>query len=199
VRRYSWLILGCVLAFAHAAEAEPWQDQAYLSELLLRAAQTRLWDERYWHLLLHYHENIGGGYTSQADGPKFFLAPNGKTDPRAELEATIRKLFTDEPVGLSRQPAQCAFVARYHWLKAILSIDDHRLPPVPCERFTAWLDALNPYSVTLVFPSAFMNSPASMFGHTLLRIDQKGQTEQTRILAYTINYAAATDTTNVFS
>lgn len=29
-----------------------------------------------------------------------------------------------------------------------------------------------------------------MFGHTLLRVDQKGQTEQTRILAYTINYAA---------
>jgi hypothetical protein len=35
-----------------------------------------------------------------------------------------------------------------------------------------------------------MNNPASMFGHTLLRVDQKGQTEQTRILAYTINYAA---------
>ena len=29
-----------------------------------------------------------------------------------------------------------------------------------------------------------------MFGHTFLRIDQKGQTEQTRLLAYTINYAA---------
>jgi hypothetical protein len=35
-----------------------------------------------------------------------------------------------------------------------------------------------------------MNNPASMFGHTFLRVDQKGQTEQTRILAYTINYAA---------
>ncbi|MGH7232415.1 MAG: DUF4105 domain-containing protein, partial [Nitrospiraceae bacterium] len=43
---------------------------------------------------------------------------------------------------------------------------------------------------TLVFPYAFMNNPSSMFGHTLLRIDQKGQTEQTRILAYTINFAA---------
>jgi hypothetical protein len=35
-----------------------------------------------------------------------------------------------------------------------------------------------------------MNNPASMFGHTFLRIDQKGQTEQTRLLAYTIDYAA---------
>jgi hypothetical protein len=39
-----------------------------------------------------------------------------------------------------------------------------------------------------------MNNPPSMFGHTLLRIDQKGQTEQTRILAYTINYAAEAPT-----
>ena len=29
-----------------------------------------------------------------------------------------------------------------------------------------------------------------MFGHTFLRVDPKDQTEQTRILAYTINYAA---------
>ncbi len=49
---------------------------------------------------------------------------------------------------------------------------------------------MNPQGITLVFPSAFMNNPASMFGHTFLRVDQKGQTEQTRILAYTINYAA---------
>ena len=40
------------------------------------------------------------------------------------------------------------------------------------------------------FSSGVLNNPASMFGHTFLRIDQKGQTEQTRILAYTIDYAA---------
>ena len=41
-----------------------------------------------------------------------------------------------------------------------------------------------------------MNNPSSMFGHTLLRIDQKGQTEQTRLLAYAINYAANVTTEN---
>jgi len=35
-----------------------------------------------------------------------------------------------------------------------------------------------------------MNNPAFMFGHSFSRIDQKRQTEQTRILAYTINQAA---------
>ena len=59
-----------------------------------------------------------------------------------------------------------------------------------CERFDRWFADFEAQSITLIFPSAFLNNPASMFGHTLLRVDQKGQTEQTRILAYTINYAA---------
>jgi hypothetical protein len=51
------------------------------------------------------------------DDPGFFMAPTGKTDPQAELAATLAQFFSDEMVGRSKQPAQCAFVARYHWLK----------------------------------------------------------------------------------
>lgn len=165
-------------------------DQGYLADLIRRAADARLADDREWHLLLHYRRNLSGGSTSEADDPGFFLAPAGRTDPDAELAATLAQFFSDEPVGRSRQPAQCAFIARYHWLKEKLAFDEQRLPPPRCERFTAWLAELNPRAVTLIFPAAFMNNPASMFGHTLLRIDQKGQTEQTRLLAYTINFAA---------
>jgi len=150
-------------------------------------------------LLLHYRENLGGGYTSEADDPGFFMAPTGKSDPQAELEATLAKFFSDELVGRSRQPAQCAFVARYHWLKSELAIDNRRLPPQTCERFQSWFAEMNPQSITLIFASAFMNNPSSMFGHTFLRIDQKGQTEQTRLLAYTIHYAAEVTTENEFA
>jgi hypothetical protein len=64
------------------------------------------------------------------------------------------------------------------------------LVPQPCERFTRWFNEFNAKSITVIFPTGFMNNPASMFGHTFLRIDAKGQTPQTRILDYTINYAA---------
>ena len=131
-----------------------------------------------------------GGYTSEQDDPGFFMSPDGKTDPQAELDATLKQFFSDELVGRSRQPAQCAFIARYHWLREQLQFDETRLPPMACERFDRWFDDFEAQSITLIFPSAFLNNPASMFGHTLLRVDQKGQTEQTRILAYTINYAA---------
>ena len=163
---------------------------SYLAELTSRALDAKLADARMWHLLLHYRPTFLGGHKSEADDPGFFLSPTGKTDPQAELTATLAKFFSTELVGRSGQPAQCAFIARYHWLKEQLSFDDQRLLPQPCERFHAWYTELNPQAITLVFPSAFMNNPSSMFGHTLLRVDQKGQTEQTRILAYTINYAA---------
>ncbi|HEY2920314.1 MAG TPA: DUF4105 domain-containing protein [Candidatus Binatia bacterium] len=165
---------------------------------MARAGRAALHDERYWHLLLHYRQTIGGGVKSEADEAGFFLAPNGNIDPKAELEATIAQFFSTELVGRSRQPARCAFIARYHWLKTALAIDETRLPPQSCERFESWLKELNPASITLIFPSAYMNNPSSMFGHLLLRVDQKGQTENTRLLAYTVNYSADVTTDNGF-
>jgi uncharacterized protein DUF4105 len=166
-------------------------DDSYLRELIERATVARLADEREWHVLLHYQKNLfGRGFTSMQDDPGFFMAPTGQTDPQAELAATLGQFFSDELVGRSKQPAQCAFIARYHWLKEKLHFDERRLPPQPCERFTRWFNEFNAQSISVIFPTGFMNNPASMFGHTFLRIDGKGQTPQTRILDYTVNYAA---------
>ena len=185
-------LLACALVLASAVlgHATALPDPVYLHELTARAASARLAEQREWQLLLHYKPNLFGGVTSEEDDPGFFLSPDGKTDPQAELDATLKQFFSDDLVGRSKQPAQCAFVARYYWLKGKLAFDDRRLPPLRCERFENWFKEMNAQSLTMIFPSSFMNNPASMFGHTFLRVDQKGQTEQTRILAYTINYAA---------
>jgi hypothetical protein len=166
-------------------------DAAYLASLLERAAAAGLADRRQWQTLLHYRSIAGGdGAISDVDDRRFFLAPTGKTDPKAELAANLGAFFSTGPVGGDPQPAQCAFVARYRWLKAELGFDDRRLPPQDCARFRQWARELDAESVTLVFASAYLNNPASLFGHTLLRLDRRGQTEQTRLLAYAINYAA---------
>ncbi|HET9130970.1 MAG TPA: DUF4105 domain-containing protein, partial [Terriglobia bacterium] len=164
--------------------------ELYLQQLIDRAEQVKLAEQREWHLLLHYRKGLFGGYESEQDDPGFFLSSDGKTNPAAELNATLAKFFSDELVGSTRQPAQCAFIARYHWLKEQLNFDSARLAPLACERFHRWYEDFDVQSISLIFPSAFLNNPASMFGHTLFRVDQKGQTEQTRILAYTVNYAA---------
>ncbi|MGD9852745.1 MAG: DUF4105 domain-containing protein [Nitrospirales bacterium] len=183
------LIFLALLFFPVEVKAQE-SSSPYLQELIQQASALDLHQNRYWHLLLHYRKNWGSGYTSQVDDPDFFLAPTGKTDPEAELHATLTYFFSDALVGRSQQPAQCAFVARYHWLKETLHFHETKLVPQPCARFEHWLQELNPASISVIFPSAYMDNPASMFGHSFLRIDQKGQTSETNILAYTINYAA---------
>ena len=189
------VLFSCFAAFIHFSALSPAAasagDDSYLKELIDRATAERLADQRDWHVLLHYLPNLlGSGVTSMEDDPGFFMAPNGKTDPQAELAATLGQFFSEELVGRSKQPAQCAFVARYHWLKEKLQFDERRLPPQFCERFIRWFNEFNAQAISVIFPTGFMNNPASMFGHTFLRIDAKGQTPQTRILDYTINYAA---------
>jgi hypothetical protein len=184
------LLFTLLVAPALPVDAFGSPDSTYLAELIDKGLETKLAGEREWHLLLHYRKNLFGGYTSEQDDPGFFMSPDGKTDPQAELDATLKQFFSEELVGRSKQTAQCAFIARYHWLRERLQFDDSRLPKMACERFDRWFNDFEAQSITLIFPSAFLNNPASMFGHTFLRIDQRGQTEQTRILAYTINYAA---------
>jgi hypothetical protein len=190
------LFLAFTTCLRTVGAALPPDQAAYLSELESQAREKRLSTARLWHLLLHYRSNLLGGFTSQADGPAFFLSPNGNTQPQAELDATLEKFFTDELVGKTAQQAQCAFPDRYQWLKQQLVFNPARLPERHCERLEHWLAEINPASATFIFASAYMNNPSSMFGHTLMRIDQPGQAPETGILAYVINYAADEDTEN---
>jgi hypothetical protein len=184
------LVLLVFLLVPLCSSAQQSDRDQYLTQLIAQANQEKLADQREWHLLLHYQKGIFGGYESEQDDPGFFMSANGKTDPAAELVATLAQFFSAELVARSQQPAQCAFIARYHWLKEQLKFDPTRLPPLACERFDRWYADFEVEAISLIFPSAFLNNPASMFGHTLFRVDQKGQTEQTRILAYSINFAA---------
>lgn len=189
------LALGLALAGPSPA-ADP--DRAYLEALLQEAERRDLAATRQWHALLHYDPTLFG-WESRADDPDFFFAEDGKYATRAELAATLRAFFRPpephQPVTAEEegeQHPQCAFPARYRWLKRKLDFDPERLPERPCPRFEWWRDRLDASGVTLVFPAAYLNNPSSLFGHTLLRLDRSDQTPETRLLAYGVNYAAHT-------
>lgn len=187
--------LGCD---GHGFAQSPVADPTYLQELIASARTRQLANTREWEVLLHYRPSWRGGVVSEVDGPSFFLAADGKRNPEAELEATLTAFFSppvDDPLA---QHPQCQFVARYHWLNSRLGFDPARLPHRECRRFQEWMAALDPESVTVIFPSAYLNNPSSMFGHTLLRIDRANRADTHRLLDYTINYAAATDTPTAF-
>lgn len=165
-------------------------DDPYVADLLSRVEERQLHRERTWEVLLHYRPR-GEARESLVDDPRFFLAPQGKTDPAAELTATLRGLFSTDTGG--DEHPRCRFPARAAWLAEELAIDSGHLPPMACPQLDEAIAAVNPQSVVLVFPSAHPNGPASMFGHTLLRV---GSTYRSDLLSYAVNYAAHTTDTN---
>jgi hypothetical protein len=173
-------------------------DDAYLAELVARSRELGLAQRPEWLKLVHYLPDFAGrGVHSLVDSPEFFNAgPRGKTDPQAELEATLASFRSDAPETPERQNPQCAFIARRAWLDEQLGFDPRRLPLRDCPRFGEWHAALNAKGLTLIFASAYLNNPSSMYGHTLLRVDARDQDERTRLLAYTVNFAANTNEAN---
>lgn len=190
-------IIGGVSTASFAVDGNP---EEYLNELTRKAQAQELHRDRYWHLLLHYKKTLFGNYESQEDAPAFFNAPTGKTDPQAELAATLQSFFKS-PADLKadEEHPQCNFAARYKWLANRLAFDPARLPKQRCERLESWLQDLTPEKITLVFASYYINNPGSMFGHTLLRIDKKREGPQQKLLNYGVNYAAIADTENVLA
>ena len=162
------------------------------STLQTHAATLNLADDPQWHALLHYIPSRLGGVHSTVDAPWFFNAVDGKINPLAELNSTIQALVENKIVAVKGEPASCTFIARYRWLQQKLAFDSQQIPEPSCPRFETWRARLQPRGVTLIFPSAYINSPSSMFGHTLLRLDTEHQTEQTSLLAYAVNFGADT-------
>ena len=174
LKRLAYLAL-CACAPLHAA---PSIDDSRLSQLAA---------DRYWISLGHYETAKLGGWRSYVDDQRFFLAEDGAHHPDQELRATVAALYA--PANLGDKHAQCVFPARTRWLREQLQLTD--LPAPDCKEYTQWYKDVSPHSAVMIFPAAYLNSPSSMFGHTLLRIDQADvQSNETALLSYAVNFGA---------
>jgi hypothetical protein len=147
----------------------------------------------------HWRSRLFGGQLSEADGPDFFLAPHGKEDPEAELEATLRGFLGPDPADARLTHPICRFPARLLYLAGALSLDIGKLPPKNCEKLDAYWDKLRPHSIRLIFSSYYLNNPASAFGHTFLRVERTDPftvSERRELLDHGIDFSADVDTGN---
>ncbi len=160
------LISSFISLSSHAANSSD-----YLNQLQNRAKQQQLWKQTEWINLLHYagHGVAPDDFANQLEIKVFFLADNGANNPEAELVATLNGIYDSE--NKDDNNAQCRFVARLNWLTQKLAINTETLPTVHCKKYIEWRKNVQPRQVTLVFPTYHLNSPSSMFGHTLLRLD----------------------------
>jgi hypothetical protein len=167
------------------------ESSSLLDQLLLRADRGALHEDATWLALLHYEtQGLLPRPRSAAITPSFFLSAHGNRDPRAELHSTLRALFAPEALARDDEHPQCAFVARRHWLSQRLGLGANDLPHVECTDYERWRAGLDARGLTLIFPEAFMNNPASMFGHTLLRIDASTEGGAEELLGSAVDFTA---------
>jgi Domain of unknown function (DUF4105) len=165
-----------------------------------QAQQQNLAEQPQWQALLHYQQ-----HKSLVTDRVFFLHPNGAEDKHAELDATLAAFF--QTTIDDDNSAQCRFPARFAWLQQQVTVT---LPQHRCEKLHVWLKNLAVTGITLVFPVAYLNNPASMFGHSFLRldsqVDKKSRSDlpgfknleglgnqNSDLMAETVNYAADTE------
>lgn len=92
-----------------------------------------------------------------------------------------------EVLGQPGAEQRCRFPARYRYLAEALGWQEAE-PFAHCGEYQTWRAGIPDASVVLVFPAAYLNSPSSMFGHTLLRFDAADQ--QSDWHAWAVNFGA---------
>lgn len=144
--------------------------------------QTKLYENPYWSKLLHYTNG-----ESEIDSDNFFISKDGKSDLKKELFETINSLENGQNNVL------CRFPLRVKWLKENIPSLEKDIVNYSCAELDEFLTLVDAKYVTMVFPTAHINSPASMYGHTFLRVSSN---EETPLISNAVNFAAKTDDTN---
>jgi hypothetical protein len=164
-------------------------EKPYIDFLLEKAAIKKLHGKKYWHTLLHYKVTLFG-VESLIDDPNFFIAKNGKNNPEDELKKTIRVFFDTGYKG--KEVPVCKYMARFTWLKEQLKPDSGKVPAKECKK----LSDFKVGDATVIFPTYYLNNPASMFGHTFLNLNT---TYSSKLLSNAVNYAANVGNSDAFS
>ncbi len=178
---------GCLLAFVFALPLPVLGVERLPAEL-----DQKLWQQ--WLRLGHYQAELFG-YRSTIDAGSFFFSSLGRTDPREELDASWQAMLSGRPlVGPLQLDPICAFPARAKLLKRWLPLARQKRS---CSDFAHWQQQLPIDSISLVFASAYFGNPASMFGHSLLKLNLNaadlGLAENASLLDYGVAFAAAAD------
>ncbi len=156
----------------------------FSTDLKHDALSQKLYEDQYFLKLLHYRHG-----KSEIDSANFFVTPNGKEDPKEELVGSIDALLKGEKNFL------CRFPLRTLYLEQKLPTLSQKRVDYPCEELESYLANMQPNFLAVIFPAGHINSPASMYGHSFLRI---GENAQTPLVSNAINFAAKTAETNGF-
>jgi hypothetical protein len=144
----------------------------------------QVYNDQQWLNIMRYRKTFFG-YTSEVDSKEYFLALDGKKNPKSELEASL--IFLENKIN------RCQFPSRYLYLykKGLLKEKESFSH---CKDFNKFKKKVDIDSVSVVFSSYYIDRPASAFGHTLLKINTKGSTSDLK--DYGVDFSARVTTDN---
>ena len=153
-------------------------------DLIEEAERLDLAEHPTWLQLLHYEQGQSVILTDD-----FFLSPEGRSNPKAELAATIKGYFSPWS-GTGDEHPRCRFPARYFWLSQHLPLPDYRLREPRCHGLERWALLDRVKSVSLLLISGYFGNPASTFGHALLKLNTDAEDDRQGLFDLTLNYGA---------
>lgn len=130
-------------------------------------------------LALGVYTKTGSGFRSEVHSESFFIDPNGRDDPYAELSATINAFESGD------KEAICKYRGRLRWLVEVWPNADSWAANVHCKEFNQWSNN-GQASLSLVFATGYFKNPASYYGHILLKVNNGGR----GLVDNTVNYGA---------
>ncbi len=166
--------------------------------LLKKIDEQQLWLMPHWRKILFYQNRLIKKDSGLIRDSRFYLAPTGRTDLKAELIANVNRFFDSEDLAKPDEHAQCRFPARLAFLDNQLKLfSEYGLKRVNCKALDDWRKGIDVVGASLVFSSYYPQSAASMFGHTLIKLHlRENSTSQLELLDVGLSYAASIDTQN---
>lgn len=145
-----WIFLLLFISAPQLSFAQLFED------LKAKSDNLNLQNSPQWHSLLHLYNN-----KPEIKDPNFFIS-NNYTDPKTELELTLK--------ALAEHPEQviCRFPARAYWLTTKLNIPEFNY--AKCSELTSFTNRAPLDDLSLVFASENITQASSMMGHSLLKI-----------------------------
>ena len=164
--------------------------------LISEAKIKELATSRPWHKLLMIPDTAFLPRSSIVTDPSFFIS--GEADPEKELRATIAAFFAPT-TGDNNAHARCVHAARWEWFKDQVGIIEDPKTALPCKNLAIFLDVAHYEQVAIVFTNYFITNPASMFGHTFLKLRHTARrgAKHHDLLDDAANFAASVDPDDV--
>ncbi len=146
-------------------------------------AQDSGYNSKTWRRLLFFENGKFKAYHHEW----FYLSE--RVSLAKEWELSLDAIRTKKNVGREKILFACAFPARYSYIQKY----HPEFVNEKCPSFSEWERELAVKDIYLVYASSYVSNPASMFGHSFLRLSRGGVSRSSALNDYSVGFMALTN------